>query len=43
MITSEKYPSTFSEKSMDRTGFEPASRYLTGNHATNYTTGPSEF
>jgi hypothetical protein len=32
-----------SEDGMDRTGFEPASHYLTDKHVTNYTTGPREF
>ena len=41
MVTLGEHPSSSpKEPSLDRTGFEPASCYLTGNRVSSYTTGP---
>jgi hypothetical protein len=44
MFVSEEGPVSLpQEDGMGRTGFEPASHYLTGKHVSNYTTGRREF
>ena len=39
LLVGERPVSLSHEVRMDRTGFEPASRYLTGKRVTSYTTG----